>query len=153
MKQKIVNNLCDRLLTLKELLTLYYSLNEEHEFKIWLQQHAHKHELESFFDQLHETMPKELSAALTPLFDGNPEHCKKILTKNRKLFDFLSEHLYTPELFNEEWNIYIRDESNQYIHIILTPDNDINSILNDDNDDKTIRFKPSRILPKNDNEE
>jgi hypothetical protein len=56
-------------------------------------------------------------------------------------------------LYNEKWNLYIDGSSDDYIRIILTPDNDINDFLNDSGADKIIRFTQPRNSNKKEEDE
>jgi len=123
MKQKQIDEMCDRIVSLESFIKLYYSLEDDTEFKIWLEHNKHKYELNSFFDTLYQLIPTEFSLALTNALRGNVGDLKNIIKTHKKLFNFLKEHIYTPELFNQEWQTYIGN-GDDYIEIILSPDND-----------------------------
>jgi len=133
MKQKEIDNICNRIVALENFMKSYYSLEEDSEFKIWLEHHKHKEELTSFFDNLHQIMPTEFSSALTNALRGSIGELKKIIKTHKKLFNLLQEHIYTPELFNQEWNAYIGN-GDDYIEIIFSPDND------NEESEKIIKF-------------
>jgi|GEM_PF-1856526 len=148
MEKKIIEKTCDRVLGLKEFFKLYYSINEDNEFRIWLDYHDAGNEVTSFYEKLHETMSEDFTPALMDLFINKPEKMKKVLLKQKALSSFLEKRLFVLEIFEQEWEKYINQEDDEYVSILLTPDNDVNDLLNDNSDDnKIIEFNKKNEDP------
>jgi hypothetical protein len=138
MKRKQAGNMCTRVFLLKEFFKQYYCLDEENEFKIWLQYHDDEATVDSFFDQMHKVMTDDFTPALAKLFAGEADLMHSLLEKDNNLMIFLKDHLIVLETFSEEWDKYINEEDT-HIAITLSPDNDINKVLNNDAK-KVIKF-------------
>lgn len=136
MGKKIIEKTCDRIFGLKEFFKLYYSVSEDNEFKVWLDYHDAGNEVNSFYDKLHEIMSDDFTPALMDIFINKPEKMKKVLLKQKTLSSFLENRLFVLEIFEKEWEKYINQEDDEYVSILLTPDNDVNDLLNDNVDDK-----------------
>lgn len=148
MKKKQVNHICDRIFALKDFFKQYYCLDEENEFKIWLQYHDADNAVDAFFDQMHVIMPENFTPALAKLFSGDHGMMHSLLAKDKKLGKLLEDHLVILETFAEEWEKYI-NEDDTYIEITLSPDNDINNVLNSNNK-KVVKFDPKEDKKKKD---
>jgi hypothetical protein len=138
MKGKQADNICDRVFALKDFFKQYYCLDEENEFKVWLQYHDDESVVDSFFDQMHKVMTDDFTPALARLFAGEADLMHSLLERDNSLRKFLKDRLVVLETFSEEWGKYINEEDT-YIEISLSPDNDINNILNS-NDEEVIKF-------------
>lgn len=148
MKKKQASTICDRVLALKDFFKHYYCLDEENEFKIWLQYHDADSAVDEFFDNLHKIMTDSFTPALAKLFAGEPEQMSEILKKDKILGEFFENQLIVLETFSEEWEKYV-NEDDTYIEITLNPDNDINSVLNS-NDKKVVKFEQKEEKKKRD---
>jgi len=154
MKKHEIDDICNRLLQLKDFFKLYYSIDEDNEFKIWIEHSEDKIALDRFFDKFHEIMPDNLSKALLELFDhNNQQELQKTLKQNKALLTLFTHQLSILEMINEKWNLYIDGSSDEYIRIILTPDNDIGDFLNDNSVERTVTFvQPRNIQEKGEDE-
>lgn len=148
MKKKQADTICDRIFALKDFFKQYYCLDEENEFKIWLQYHDDDAAVDSFFDQMHKVMTDDFTPALAKLFAGEQENMHSLLEKDKKIGKFLKDQLIVIETFAEEWGKYINEEDT-YIEITLSPDNDINNVLNSGNK-KVIKFEEQKDKKKKD---
>ncbi|MCH9753876.1 MAG: hypothetical protein K0T99_03130 [Alphaproteobacteria bacterium] len=140
MKNKEINNICERLLEIEDFFKLYYSYEEDNEFKIWLEYHDQDNQVNLFYDNLHLVVNNEFSPALTDLFKNNPDKIKKLLSNSQDLRQFLSDNIFVLEIFNKEWNKYLKQEG-ESIQIVLTPDNDENRSENNDESSNVIKFE------------
>jgi hypothetical protein len=143
MKNDIVNDVCDKLLKIKDFFKLYYSYDEDNEFKIWLEYHDQDNQVDLFYDKLHTVVDNDFSSALSSFFENKPRKLKKLLSINKDLREFLVENIFVLEIFNKEWNNYIEQEG-EYINIVLLPDNGINEELNKDDEEKVIKFEENK---------
>lgn len=154
MEKKIIEKTCNRIFSLKEFFKLYYSVNENNEFRIWLDYHDAGNEVNTFYDKLHEIMSDDFTPALMDLFINKPEQMKKVLLKQKALASFIEKRLFVLEIFKQEWEKYINQEDDEYVSILLTPDNDVNDLLNDNSDDnKIIKFHRKNEKPEDSNDD
>lgn len=144
MSNNIVNEICDRLLNIKDFFKLYYSYDEDNEFKIWVEYHDQDNQVNLFYDRLHSVVDDNFSTALASLFDNKPTKIKKLLEDNKVLREFFADHLFILEIFKKEWESYLSQEG-EYTSILLLPDNDVNDAINkEEDDDKVIKFEENK---------